>query len=322
MSEETTSEGDESLHDDIQEVQQQISDEYDVEDDEIREYLVLYRSHGVTGDDARKAAITKVANARGVERSDVVDASSSGSNELLRLQDFDDGVWGDARVTVVDKWESKSDAVAQKGLIDDGHETRVYTVWSRGTDNIPEFEEGQSYQFNSAVGSYNEEMESFEVQLNKSSSVTELDEELETSRGEIEFTGAFVGTQGKSGLVFRDTETGEVVESKNVDNPTEHDLRLILALDNGEEVYRAHFDQELTEELTGITMDEAKEIAMDSMDRTAVINQEMLPELIGRYVNVVGENQGEYIYVDEFEWADQVDEDRIAELRTRAEAIN
>lgn len=322
MSETTNQEGDESLHDDIEEVQQQISDEYDVEDEEIREYLILYRNHGVNGEDARKAAITKVANARGVDRSDVLGSTSNGSDNIRPLSEFDDGEWGDARVTVVDVWDANSDSVAQKGLVDDGSESRVYTVWSRGTENIPEFEQGESYQFNSAVGSYNEEMESYEIQLNKSSSVEKLDEELNTSRGEIEFSGTFVGTQGKSGLVFRDTETGRVVESKNQDNPTEHDLRLILALDNGQEVYRAHFDEELTEQLTGISLDEAKQIAMESMERTTVIENEMLPELIGRYINVKGENQDEYIYVEEFEWDDQVDADRVTELRARADAIN
>lgn len=320
---ETSLEEDSDLNeyaDQVEKVQEMIDDGFDITDEEVASQFSHYAQYDVTGEQAQNAVLTKLAKKEGVNKSTLIDASASSESQLKPMSDFDDGVWGDLKATVVDVWETKSDVVAQKGRLDDGQTTRRYTVWSRGTDSIPTLEQGQAYLFESVVGSYNDEMESYEIQMNKSSSVEAIDEELETSRGEIEFTGAFITDTNKSGFILRDAETNDLVTTSNYEGETKYDLRLILALDNGEEVYKATFDKELTEELTGMTIDEAQEIAMDAMDRTQVI-KEMLPELVGRYITVRGNQQREYIYVDEYEWDNQFDVQKAEELLMRAQGM-
>lgn len=305
----------ETIQEDVEAVQELISDDHDVEDEEIEEHLQDFYEFGVKGEQARNSTISKIANDRGLSRNELL-SQQGGEGGVVPLSTLGDGDWGNVRAVVVDLWESKSDAVAQKGLIDDGDVSRAFVVWSGGTEDVPELEEGETYLFKSVVGN-EDDRDNIQIQVNRASEVTASDEAVEPSGGEVEFTGAILDTQGASGLVWRDAETERVVDSNEGD--VEHDLRLILAMDDGHDVYRVHFDRELTEELTGITLDEAQEIAMDAMDREAVIS-DMLPELIGRYMTVHGNLRDDYIFVEEYEWAEDVS--GVDELLIKARSLN
>ena len=63
------------------------------------------------------------------------------------------------------------------------------------------------------------------------------------------------------------------------------------------------FDQEATEELTGIALAEAKEMAMDALD-TTVVADEMREKALGVYSRVTGPTLGRYLLVDEMERLD------------------
>lgn len=303
------------IQDDVDEIMGLVSDDYDVSEEEVKEALQEFHEYGVVGDQAVNSTLSKLANDRDVSRNELV-SQSGGSNGEVALTDLGDSDWGNVRAVVVDKQEAKSDVVAQRGLINDGEVTRSFVVWANGTEDVPEMEEGETYLFESVVGN-EDDNGNIQIQVNKSSAVSPSDEEVEASGGEIEFTGALLDTQGASGLVWRDADSGRVVDSN--DGDVEHDLRLILAIDDGKEVFKAHFDQELTEEITGVTLDEAQEIAMDAMDREAVIS-EMLPDLIGRYMTVTGNQRDNYIFVDEYEWAEDVP--NVDELLMKARSLS
>lgn len=306
----------ENIQDQVDEIVDLVSDDFDVTEEEVTEHLEEFYNYGVTGEQARNSTLSKLSNERGVSRNELLDQSNDSSSPM---RDIGDGDWGNVEAVVVDLWDADHDSVSYRGLINDGEVSRSFVVWSDDNDSvpdgIPEFEEGGTYLFESVVGNEDDQGR-IQLQVNSSSSVSESDAEIETSGGDIEFTGAILDTQGASGLVWRDADSGRVVDSN--DGDVEHDLRLILAMDNGEDVYRVHFDRELTEEITGMDLDEAQELAMDAMDREAVIS-EMLPDLLGRYMTVKGNQRDDYIFVDEYEWEDGTPD--VEELLIKARSL-
>jgi replication factor A1 len=69
-------------------------------------------------------------------------------------------------------------------------------------------------------------------------------------------------------------------------------------LDDGTDVHEVIFDREATEELTGIALAEAKEMAMDALD-TSVVAEEMREKILGRYYRVTGPTLGRYVLANE-----------------------
>ena len=80
----------------------------------------------------------------------------------------------------------------------------------------------------------------------------------------------------------------------------EFDLRIKAVVDDGATVQEVIFDKETTEQLTGTTLEDAKDMAMDALD-TTVVAEEMREAVLGRYYRVSGPTMGRYLLVDEFE---------------------
>ena len=134
----------------------------------------------------------------------------------------------------------------------------------------------------------------------------EAGEEIEVGDNDETVEGALVDIQSGSGLIKRCPEEGctRVLQngrcSEHGEVEGEFDLRIKGVLDDGDEVHEVIFDQDATEELTGITLDEAKEMAMDALD-TTVVADDMRADVLGRYYRVKGPTFGRYLLVDEFE---------------------
>ena len=144
------------------------------------------------------------------------------------------------------------------------------------------------------------------MKLNKTTSIEEVDEEFEVGDNEDEVEGALVDIQSGSGLIKRCPEedctrvlqNGRCSEHGEVEG--EFDLRIKGVLDDGDEVTEIIFDQDATEELTDITLEEAKEMAMDALD-TEVVADEMSEGILGYYYRVTGPTFGRYVLVNEQE---------------------
>jgi len=71
-------------------------------------------------------------------------------------------------------------------------------------------------------------------------------------------------------------------------------------IDDGNEVHETIFNQEMTEELAGISLDEAKERAMDALD-TSVVADDISETILGKYYRIEGPTLGRYVLANEFE---------------------
>jgi replication factor A1 len=216
-----------------------------------------------------------------------------------------DEQWIDVTVKLVELWEPRSDSISQVGLLGDESGTIKFVAFE--TSDLPELEEGSVYRLENVV---TDEYEGrFSVKLNRTTTITELDEEIEVGDDGETVEGALVDVQSGSGLIkrcptadcTRVLQNGRCSEHGDVDG--EFDLRIKGVLDDGTEVHEVIFDREATEALTGLDLETAKSMAMDALD-TTVVADEMRADVLGRYYQVTGPRLGRYLLVDSFERLD------------------
>ncbi|PSP79160.1 replication factor A [Halobacteriales archaeon QS_1_68_20] len=283
-----------------EELHEQFSDHLDVSLEDVEGRLrTLVEDYQVPVDEARRSVQSHYLDEADLDRDEVY----GGGNESMQVADVDEPEqWIDVTAKVVDLWDARSDAVAQVGLLGDESGTIKFTKWSKS--DLPELEEDKVYRLRNVVT--DEYQGRYSVKLNRTTTIEELDEDIEVGDDDVEVEGALVDVQSGSGLIKRCPEedctrvlqNGRCSEHGEVDG--EFDLRIKGVLDDGREVHETLFDREATERLTGITLEEAKDMAMDALD-TTVVADEMRSKTVGRYYRVAGPTMGRYLLVDELE---------------------
>ena len=294
------------LRQEAEAIAEQFSDHLNVDADEVEERLEnLVNEYRVPLDEARRSVTNSYLDDAGMEREEI----GRGGSEQVLVNDIDrDEQWVDLRVKLVDLWEPRSDAISQVGLL--GDESGTIKFVSFVTSELPKLEEGASYQLSNVV---TDEYEGrYSVKLNRTTTITEIDEEIEVGDNAETVEGALVDIQSGSGLIKRcpEQDCTRVLQngrcSEHGQGEGEFDLRIKGVLDDGRTVTEVIFDREATEELTGMTLAEAKEMAMDALD-TTVVAEEMAGDILGRYYRVTGPTFGRYVLVDEQEEPGPVD---------------
>jgi replication factor A1 len=261
--------------------------------DELETLVMEYR---VPLDEAERSVRRKLAEDHGVDLNEFRSAP-----DLVSVGDIEsDEEWVDVQVTVADLWEPSSDSIGQVGLVGDESGTIKFISWA--ASNLPALEEGESYRLENVV---TDEYEGrYSIKLNKNTEITKLDEAVEVGSDETEREGALVAIQSGSGLIKRCPEedcsralqNGRCADHGAVEG--EFDLRIKAVLDDGTEAQDVHFDEEATEALTGIDLEEAKEMAKDALD-TSVVIREIRDRTLGHYLRVMGSEVGRYLLVNE-----------------------
>jgi replication factor A1 len=196
--------------------------------------------------------------------------------------------------------------VAQVGLLGDESSTIKFTKWAKS--DLPELEEGAVYDLRNVVT--DEYQGRYSVKLNRTTVVERLEEDLEVGQDTKTVEGALVDIQSGSGLIKRCPEEGctRVLQngrcSEHGDVEGEFDLRIKAVIDDGDEAHDVLFNREATEELTGMTLEEAKDMAMDALD-TTVVADEMATDILGRYYRVTGPTFRRYVLADEVDRLDE-----------------
>ncbi|MCX9013419.1 MAG: replication factor A [Candidatus Methanoperedens sp.] len=232
----------------------------------------------------------------------------------------EDGKWITLRAKVVQLWESNHESISQVGLLGDESGTIKFTKWAKA--ELPDIEEGKCYLFKNITTS--EWQGQFSVKFNKTSEITPIDEDIEVGSTPVEFRGALVDIQSGSGLIKRCPECNRALvkgacgEHGKVDGV--YDLRVKAVMDNGEKVQDILLNREVTENLTGITLDEAKDMATEALDQSVVLDA-IKNKLVGRYFIVTGAKLDRFILVESIKPdEDPVDEDITMLLASAAQA--
>ena len=285
------------------EIAEQFSDHVDVTEDEVETKLQqLVEEYQVPLDEATRSVRNSYLEEAGLDRDEI---SQGGSDQVLVNDINEDEQWVDLRVKLVDLWDPRSDSISQVGLLGDESGTIKFVAFE--TSELEQIEEGQCYELSNVVT--DEYQGTYSVKLNRTTTITEIDEEIEVGDNSETVEGALVDVQSGSGLIKRCPEdgctrvlqNGRCAEHGEVDG--EFDLRIKAVLDDGHEVQDVIFNREATEELTGIELEEAKQLAKDALD-TTVVADEMRADILGRYYTVTGPTLGRYVLANEFEQHD------------------
>ena len=232
----------------------------------------------------------------------------------------EDGKWVTVRGKIAQLWDNSNESISQVGLIGDETGTVKFTKWASA--ELPSLEEGKSYLLKSVVT--DEWDGKFNIKLNKNSSIEEIDEDIEIGTSNMEFTGAMVDIQAGSGLIKRCPECnraltkGACMEHGNVKGV--YDLRIKAILDDGTIAQDALINREITEQITGMSLDDAISMAAEALDQGVVLDN-MKEKLVGKYYRVEGPKLDRYILVNTIEQKSTLDTALIDELMTAAGVI-
>jgi ssDNA-binding replication factor A large subunit len=228
--------------------------------------------------------------------------------------------WISVRVRVIQLWEPNSPSIVQVGLVGDETGTIKFTSWSNA--KLPILEDGKSYSIRNVVTKSWQGR--FSISLNKATEIVPLDEEVTVGRAEEEIAGTIIDIQSGSGLIKRCPECNRVVVKGHC---AEHgtvtglyDLRIKGVLDDGEVVTDILFNRELTERLTGMTLAEAKERAMEALDQNVVADA-MKAVTIGRYYIVRGNKTPRWLIITDFREAPQIKDEDVKGVLARAQEL-
>lgn len=211
--------------------------------------------------------------------------------------------WVTVTGKVVETWEPETDAISQKGHLANEDDWVEFASWAKS--DVQELTEGVVYELDGAVvDSYQGD---YQINLNRQTDIAEEDVEFdaaEVEESDAEFEGAVVSVQDGSGLIKRCPVDGcgRVLQngecSVHGDVEGEFDIRLMASLDNGNVVRDILItDEELVEEMTGISLESGKEMARDALDRS-VVSREMAREIRGQFYHVEGVVFDRYLAVN------------------------
>lgn len=265
----------------------------------------------------RTSSVEKLAEAVEVVGSDFTPAARE--SELKNIADLkEDNQLATIRGKIIQLWGNSHESIEQTGLI--GDETGVIKFINWASSELPDMEEGKSYMLKNVV--VDEWNCKFQVQLNRSSYIEELDEDIKVGTSTFTYFGAMVDIQTGSGLIKRCPQCkralikGLCVEHGKVKG--EYDLRIKAVLDSGTSTQDVLINRELTEKLVGLSFDNAIAMAADALDPGVVLDK-LKHELIGRYYTVSGHKLDRYVLADSITPITSLDRGILEEILTEPE---
>ena len=267
-----------------------------VETDEIEAKLdQLINKFKVPPEEARRNVINYFLKKHNVPKSEFFAPQETPQVKASDIKE--DGKWVTLRCKVIQLWDVNHESVSQAGLLGDESGTVAFKKWTKA--NLSQVEEGKSYLFKNVATSLWQGR--FSVNLNKTSEITQIDEDIEVGKIVTEFTGAIVDVQSGSGLIKRCPECNRALvkgacgEHGKIEGL--YDLRIKAVLDDGEKVQDILMNREITEAFTAITLEKAKEMATEALDQGVVLDV-IKSKLVGRYYVVAGKKLDRFILVD------------------------
>ncbi|WP_319506664.1 replication factor A [uncultured Methanolobus sp.] len=273
----------------------------------------------VPKEEARRSVVNYFLKSYNINRGEFYTGQSE--SPTVKISDIAvDGKWVNVRGKIVQLWDNSHESISQVGLVGDESGTIKFTLWESAA--APLVEEGKSYVFKNVV--VNEWNGKFQLNVNKSSSIESIDEEIEVGSTTVEFKGAMVDIQSGSGLIKRCPECnraltkGACMEHGKVDGI--YDLRIKAVMDNGASIQDAILKRDQVEEITGMTLENAIALAADALDQGVVLEQ-MKKLLVGKYYLVSGSKIERYLLADSITPVFSFEPSELDELIAVAEVI-
>jgi replication factor A1 len=196
------------------------------------------------------------------------------------------------RVKMVQEWEARSERILQTGLVGDPTGTIKFTIWKEeGKEPLTSDTVYDIYY--ATVDEYNGRLS---LVLNSGTVVPDEGAELEIGAGGQVYGGAIVHVGQGSGLVKRCPVEGcnRVLSRQNycpiheIQPEFRYDLRIKAVLDDGVTTKNILMQRETTEEVAGLPLDEAVELAENSPLGMDEVFLRVQSAVMGRYLDCRG----------------------------------
>lgn len=326
--------------DDVQDVLETAEAEEDVEigvtGDDISERLGEYVDARVDPEDAVRYVVEDILEDAGIEDTSQYTRSASGSrrggstdNEQLTADEIaQPNQWIEFEGTVLETFETSSDSIAQQGRLADDTGTIRFTIWeSSGVET--RLEEGESYHLEPVV--VNEFQSEFELKVTDVTDINRLEGDDALGIDPDEYTetvrGAIIKFQDQMGLIDRcpNEDCRRVLQQPNYcpdcgDVDSELDVRTKAVIDTGDDTWTVFLDEEDTDALAHIDLEEAKRMVDEHNDRD-VVEWAIREELHGEYLKLWGRDRGRRFDVEDFELAPSPTIDDLTELQEKLSAL-
>ena len=99
-----------------------------------------------------------------------------------------------------------------------------------------------------------------------------------------------------------------------------YDLRIKAVLDDGRRVQDVLINRETTERLVGLTLEDARMMAMEALDHE-VVHSLIESTLVGRYLGITGPRVDRYLLVETINELPLVTESSVDDLMSQMEAL-
>jgi replication factor A1 len=248
-----------------------------------------------------------------------VEPGTSFFPQVTPIKELSPGV-GSVRAKVVQEWEVTHERMFQSGLLADESGTIKFVIWRE--EGVERLEEGKVYNiFYAQVDEYNGRLS---LNLNTATCLAE-EGDIEVSSGDTTATGAFVALTQGSGLVKRCPVEGcnRVLSRQNycpvheIQPDFKYDLRIKGWLDNGEKTWDLLIQKANVETLTGITLEQAVEIAENNPLGMDEVFLRMRDTILGRYLTCRGREIEGRILASSCSF-EKFSQDKLAALLNRA----
>jgi replication factor A1 len=203
-----------------------------------------------------------------------------------QIRDLHPGIGG-VRAKVVQEWDASHERMLQSGLLGDETGTIKFVIWKEpGKEKLTV---GAVYSiFYAQVDEFNGRLS---LNLN-AATIMQEDAEIAVSGGESSVRGSIVHIAPGSGIIKRCPVEGcnRALSRQNycpiheIQPKFVYDLRLKGWLDDGEKTHSILLQRDVTESLTGITLDAAKEIAENNPLGMDEVFLRMRDAVLGRYI--------------------------------------
>ncbi|MDD1705884.1 MAG: nucleotide-binding protein [Methanoregulaceae archaeon] len=221
--------------------------------------------------------------------------------KTIPIRDLTPGI-GSIRGKFIQEWEASHDRMLQSGLVGDESGTVKFVIWK---------EEGKERLVPGTVYSiYYALVDEYQgrISLNlTTATILPEDGDIPVSGGEGVFSGALVHIAPGSGLIKRCPVEGcnRVLSRQNYCPVHEiqpgflYDLRIKGWLDNGWETREILVQREATEQLTGMSIHESKELAENNPLGMDEVFLRVRERILGRYLTCRGREIDQRILVSE-----------------------
>lgn len=229
---------------------------------------------------------------------------------------------GSVRVKMVQEWESSHERMLQTGVVGDESGTLKFTIWREEGEGKEKLLPDIVYNiYYAQVDEYNDRLS-----LNLNSATIIPDEgDIEIGIGGATFSGALVHISQGSGLVKRCPVEGcnRVLSRQNycpiheMQPEFRYDLRIKGVLDDGEKTRNVLMQREVTEQVTGMTLEAAQEMAENNPLGAEEVFYHLCNTVMGRYLICRGREMDQVMLVNQCE-PQHLDQTTLAALINRA----